>query len=84
MKMNDDEKMLMLGEMKQSISMVQKQVSEIFTLLNQLTREGLPQCAVEHKRIDRVEMGLVRLLLAMLGSGVLGGAASEILKGLIK
>jgi hypothetical protein len=81
---------MLIGEMKQSIKTTEENCKEIFKYLHEMRTEGLPVCKSQIERVEklegrvgRVEMGLVRLLLAMIGSGVCGGAAGEILRNVI-
>ena len=77
---------MLLGEMKQSIKTTEENCQKIFDYLHEMRTNGLPMCAAHTERIGKVEtrlnhveIGLVRTLLAMVGSGALGGMAGDVL-----
>lgn len=86
----DKDTLMMLGEMKQSIKTMEHNCEEIFKYLHEMRTTGLPMCAEQKEkirvvtdRVDRIEMGMVKILLAMVGSGVTGGAAVSLVRSLI-
>ena len=86
----DKETAMMLGEMRQSIKTTEENCKEIFRFLHEMRTNGLPICREQVKRVEtldsrveRIEMGFVKMLLAMLGSGLTGGAAVSLLRSFL-
>ena len=86
----DKETAMMLGEMRQSIKTTEENCKEIFRFLHEMRTNGLPICREQVKRVEtldsrvgRIEVGLVRMLIAMVGSGVTGGAAVSVFKSFL-